>query len=524
MALAGPASAATNHTCDIAIIGGGVGGVAAAIAALKKNRTVVLTEETSMVGGQFSSQLVPADEHYWIEPSKGAYGQSGQYKALRKAVRDSYKRYRPVTQAFKNSNEPNPGNAWVSRIAAEPMVWRNRMMDVLQPYVNSGKLKILYKTTPTSAVVSGQNVTTVTVETPSGPSTISARYFIDATELGDLLPIVGANYTVGAEANTNELHNDATTPNPGNQQSITWVAALGYNRKNPGDYRTAAPPNYEQHRPDFDAFFADNLFDPTRDWSWDDGPNFWQYRRVVAQSNFTVDVEEVTLLNYPCNDYKGGALLNVSAADRQAHLDEAKNLTACLIHYLQNHIPRKDGCGQGYPGLRLRPDISETPDGYAAHPYIREARRMVSIGRVWEWHVGVKARPNNDRAAQFNDSVGTGHYWLDIHAGPEFEGGLWEECYTYQIPFMALISNNRKNVLPGGKNLGVSHVVNGAYRLHPTEWAVGEAAGLAAHTCIAWGLTPEQLRSQRMADFQGVLRRYGSVLEWPDSLQTKWKD
>jgi NADPH-dependent 2,4-dienoyl-CoA reductase/sulfur reductase-like enzyme len=53
--------------CDVAVIGAGFGGVAAALAALRNGRRVILTEETDWIGGQVTSQAVPPDEHAWIE-------------------------------------------------------------------------------------------------------------------------------------------------------------------------------------------------------------------------------------------------------------------------------------------------------------------------------------------------------------------------------------------------------------------------------------------------------------------------
>src|SRR5690606_15493354 len=58
-------------SADVVIAGGGLGGCAAAFAALRNNLTVILTEETDWVGGQLTSQGVPPDEHQWIE-SHGA--------------------------------------------------------------------------------------------------------------------------------------------------------------------------------------------------------------------------------------------------------------------------------------------------------------------------------------------------------------------------------------------------------------------------------------------------------------------
>ncbi|MCG6199607.1 FAD-dependent oxidoreductase, partial [Anoxybacillus sp. LAT_38] len=62
---------------DLVVIGGGVGGCAAALAAAKLGRTVVMTEETSWIGGQLTSQAVPPDEHPWIEQ----FGCTRSYRA-----------------------------------------------------------------------------------------------------------------------------------------------------------------------------------------------------------------------------------------------------------------------------------------------------------------------------------------------------------------------------------------------------------------------------------------------------------
>ena len=65
------------------VIGGGVGGCAAALAAAKMGRRVIMTEETDWIGGQLTSQAVPPDEHPWIE----RMGAPAWYRAFRDGVR-----------------------------------------------------------------------------------------------------------------------------------------------------------------------------------------------------------------------------------------------------------------------------------------------------------------------------------------------------------------------------------------------------------------------------------------------------
>src|SRR5260370_42691741 len=52
-------------SCDIAVIGGGVGGCAAALAAARNGLHVILTGATDWVGGQLTSQAVTTAEHGW---------------------------------------------------------------------------------------------------------------------------------------------------------------------------------------------------------------------------------------------------------------------------------------------------------------------------------------------------------------------------------------------------------------------------------------------------------------------------
>jgi NADPH-dependent 2,4-dienoyl-CoA reductase/sulfur reductase-like enzyme len=72
--------------CDVAV-SGGVGGFAAAFAALRDGMSVVLTEETDWIGGQLTSQAVPPDENAWIE----MFGCTRAYHNYRNAVREYYR-------------------------------------------------------------------------------------------------------------------------------------------------------------------------------------------------------------------------------------------------------------------------------------------------------------------------------------------------------------------------------------------------------------------------------------------------
>ncbi|MCB0161090.1 MAG: FAD-dependent oxidoreductase, partial [Caldilineaceae bacterium] len=123
-----------------------------------------------------------------------------------------------------------------------------------------------------------------------------------------------------------------------------------------------------------------------------------------------------------------------------------------------------------------------------------------------------------DRAAEFHDTVGTGSYRIDLHPSTKPRTYVDVSSLPFQIPLGALIPVRMENMLPACKNLGVTHITNGCYRLHPVEWNIGEAAGALAAWCLNHDLTPRQVRNdeERLADFQRMLRNdLGFVLEWP---------
>ncbi len=74
-----------------------------------------------------------------------------------------------------------------------------------------------------------------------------------------------------------------------------------------------------------------------------------------------------------------------------------------------------------------------------------------------------------------------------------------------------------ENLLPACKNLGVTHITNGCYRLHPVEWNIGEAAGALAAFCLRQKSEPRAVRKKPslLKSFQDSLVDEGVPLSWP---------
>ena len=527
-------------TADVVIVGGGLGGCAAAIAAARTGALVILTEETDWLGGQLTQQAVPFDEHRWIEQ----FGCTRSYRDVRKRLREYYRNHYPLTAAARSTDLLNPGNGSVSRILVEPRVAVAVLESLIAPFQSSGRLLVLLNHKAVAADAAADKVRAVTVKNrrTGREAVLTAPYFIDATELGDLLPLSKTECVTGFESQkeTGEEHAPERAQ-PDNQQSFTCCFAVdhleGENHtiEKPAEYdfwrkftpklRPAWPGRLlSMSMPDPQTLAARQVtFDPTGPGKG--GLNLWLYRRIADRRNFVPGTYsgDITLVNWPQNDYWLGNICDVAPEEAEKHIRHAKQLSLSLLYWLQTEAPRPDG-KTGWPGLRLRADVVDTEDGLAKYPYIRESRRIKADFTVVEQHVGTEARMkllgkkrDEVTAEAFDDSVGVGSYRIDLHPSTGGDNYIDVSSLPFQIPLSALLPRRVENLLPACKNLGVTHITNGCYRLHHVEWNIGESAGALATFCLKRKETPRQIRKNKtlLREFQKVLQDQGVELSWP---------
>jgi hypothetical protein len=523
---------------DVAVIGGGVGGCAAALALAESGRAVVMTDEFAWIGGQLTSQAVPPDEHGWIE----RFGCTRSYRRFRDGVRGYYREHTPLLAKHRDDPRLNPGNGWVSPLCHEPRVALGVLEAMLGPHVASGRLRILRLHVPIgvrardgqrlSAVVMRDLLTGTELE-------LAAAYFLDATENGDLLPLAGIEHVTGSEASAQTGEPSARAQaNPANVQAFSVCFVLdelaGENHTIPRPERYEYWRNY---RPRLTPPWPGPLlawsglnprtmepmrynFDPHRE-----KPGIfsglWAFRRIIDRAQFAPGTyrSDVCLVNWPMIDFMDGDLLTCGAEERAHRLAEARQLSLSMVYWLQTEAPRPDG-GTGWPGLRLRGDILGTDDGLAMAPYIRESRRIRAVKTIVEQDVSVRFRPGDTLAERYEDSVGIGYYRIDLHPTSGGDNYVDVPSLPFRIPLGALIPAQMDNVLPAAKNIGTTHITNGCYRLHPVEWNIGEAAGLLCDQALAQDLAPRAIHARpgEMRRFQQRLEERGVELRWPENL------
>lgn len=508
--------------CQVLIAGGGIGGVAAALSACRAGAHACLTEETDWLGGQLSSQGVAApDENYLVETS----GSALKYQQLRAMIRQHYAGKYQLSQKAAADQFLHPGNCWVSYISFEPKVAAGIIDALLKPYVDAGLLTIYRRTKPVSARLSAGKIKTVTMVNLDDGSLLEfqGRICLDATELGDLVAASGANYRTGSDcqADTGEPHAPADG-DPENVQDFVFPFAVEWR---PGERHVIdRPPHYD----DFLAagsfsLYGYKMFDKQvivqKDGTTRELLPFWTYRRLLDRANFESAPYEndLAMINWMANDLRGHNIIDKPAPIIAERLALAKALSLGFLYWLQTEAPRDEG-GKGYPELQLRCDVMGTADGLSKYPYIREARRIVGKHVICEQEIA-EATTCGARAKLFDDAVGIGFYPIDIH-GDQEKPGAAQATRPFQVPLGALLPGHPANLIAAGKSLGSTHITNGAYRLHPIEWTIGEAAGCLAAASLRWHKDPIEIwqATDSLRRLQLELVSCGVPIYWYDDV------
>lgn len=508
---------------DIAVIGASLGGVMAAWQAASAGRRVVLTAQFDWIGGQLTSQGVPPDEHHLIESG----GATDSYQRMRAALRQRYLDDPEFTDNSSMTEGCNPGDGWVSRLCIEPRLANDYLEALLAPLVAAGTLRILRGVQLHSARREARSIVAALVTDAAGGTTeISARTFLDATDTGALIAAAGLPYRLGKEARSEFGEQDAPDrADQRDQQPVTMVMAL--RRRGPADIGPA-PRGYAAWSryvlPHYHYLqFSECIPGSGRGqavrlplFGSGDTLDLWRYRRVVCAHNWQPPRREVSLINWAQNDYTLHPLLDGDMAE-DAVVEEARQLSLCLLHWLRTDAPRPEG-GKGYPDLELAPDVLGTADGFAQQVYVRESRRIV--GRSCLSQTDIEAGNAPLSPVVLADSVGAVWYNMDIHPTVVSGHGVNARVRPFCLPLGSFIPADCDNLVPACKNIGVTHLVNACTRVHPAEWLIGEVAGLLAVFTLEESITPAALHADPalVARFQQRLRDAGIPLAWDEAL------
>jgi len=528
-------------TCSILVAGGSTAAYSAMLTALKMNVDVCVVQPQKVVGGQFTAQGLPASDDGDLLKKKQSYTTvDGEQFAISRSQRWFRERQRQL-QPVAGRVVQNPGGAWVCEMTTTPVVAATALNERILPYLASGKLTLIPDSDPIAVISEAdgdggrQNIKGVTFKSKvTGHSfTVRAAVTLEATDLGDLLRLGNLPSRVGQESrnDTGEaiLREKAI---PECQQSFTFNVFVERTARGSGR-QLPAPKGYGQHPWLNPHDFTGNY--------WLKKPSGWQkrqffnaygifrYRRILRRSLSpkAVSVGDVAVINWgtsphpektQCcgNDFRRGHLIGVSLDERKDLIARARDRAQAYIHFLQTN---------GVPELKPRPDMAWTPDGISLEPYIREARRGIALTTIRHEDVAESFFPNQARARCFEDSLGIGQYhYLDLH-GNLVEGHITPKgkdvlALPFSLPAKSLIPMTADGLVLSAKSIGTTHITNAAYRMHPVEWAIGEASGFLAVFAVWTGESPRRIVESLplVRKLQGFMTRNGCPIFWFDDV------
>lgn len=476
--------------CDVAVIGGGVGGCAAAIEAARKGMRTTLFEKGTTLGGLATNGYVP-------QIAGGIEGICLEF-AQRLDELGQLRKIDPEKDYYRNpSFEPEYG-----KIVLEDMVF-------------AAGSRVLYDATCINVEMDGSNIGCVYFYTKAGLLRVKAQIYIDATGDGDVSALAGVPFEVGGQ--------DFAGLNQSTTQGSRWAGAN-------------LPKYLEASRQWREAQLAKGVENPLpmvyvlEQEAIDRG----EMSRHVC--NRHGDFFRVRIPNTPDDN---ASFVTFSFHSYYCHNTDPEDITRQILEqhqlmkqfhaFLKNHVP-------GFENLRLV--------GMGSVPGVRDSRRIFGEYMLKSSDVcgGVKFEDGIARFPEMFDAHHpTSDYWVfqrHMHMREAVGSAVMEEahqgvcCYANmhpfgipeglparsdprdycEIPYRSLLPQNVDNLLAAGRCCSSEFHANGAMRIIGPAMGTGHAAGLAAAIAIQENIRPRDLSGVRL---RSLLIEEGVPLDHP---------
>lgn len=164
---------------DVLVVGGGLAGVAAAIAAARQGASVCIVERMNCFGGAAATCLVNPFMQFWTNKSKRVLSEG-----IFAEIREELKKVEGYTTQKKYLSEG-------------ALFDEEKLKFVLNQMILEAGITPLFNSFLSGIEVEGERVKSVKFANKSGEITISAEYYIDCTGDGDLSAMAGCDYQLG---------------------------------------------------------------------------------------------------------------------------------------------------------------------------------------------------------------------------------------------------------------------------------------------------------------------------------------
>ena len=450
-----------THETDLCIIGGGLSGLCAAVAAARHGTRVLLMQDRPMLGGNTSSET-----RMWV---RGAKGLRNRETGI-------------ISELEEENIYRNPSLNW--------SLWDGVMWGKVRDEKNIELLlncsccdaeTVSENGTYRIVSVTGWQLTTYTWHT------VRAKYFADCSGDSVLATLSGAEWRVGREAR-NE-YDEAIGHEIADRKTMGMSCLIQA-------VETDGPVGFIKP-----------------DWAYEYGTEE-SFNRIIegtslAREDLSIAQQNITSVKSCFRPHKLGTSEtnfwwielggeNDSIYDTEEMRDELLKIAYGIWDHIKNH---GDHDAQNW-------DISWI--GFL--PGKRESRR----------YIGEYVMTENDIEAggKFDDIIAFGGWPMDDHNPAGFRSYLSDEPASviypspspYGIPYRVLYGREVSNMFFAGRNISVTHAALSSTRVMATCALIGQAMGTAASICIRENETPHGVYLHRIRELQKELEDDGCWL------------
>ena len=446
-----------KKSCDVAVIGGGPGGLPAAIIAARMGKKVILVERNSFLGGTATSGLGILG-YIDRKGNKSLGGLAQEFIDRLQLVGGAIGHYRcPV----HNSITPISPE-WIKIIAVE--------------MCEEAGVDILFNQELMDVNVDNGRVCSVTIFGKCTQTVIEAKTFVDATGDGDLAYMSGAKYISGQDGT-------------GIMQPSTLMFTIhNFDLDKFLDFTKTSPEDYGI-KEDYAEGYDPDFFKKTP------GHCFVGLTKIIREAkengDFIIPRNQLVYITTP-NEHmlaiNTSRIINIDASDPY-QLSEGLILgykqIRCLMRFFNKYVP-------GFEKAELV-HISPTLG-------VRETRHFVGTYRLTRENMYSKETKEN--------AIAQSAYNIDIHSGTQDHIDLSPITEPFGIPYGCLVPERVNGLLLSGRAISLDTDTFASARVMGPCIAVGEAVGVASVLSINGQIEPREVP---VHEIQKILRANGNI-------------
>lgn len=444
---------------DVIVVGGGISGCMAAVAAARKGAKTLMIEQYGFPGGMLTAAGVGPMMSFHAGEKQVIQGLTGELINRLVAL------------------EKSPGHlvdtvGFTYTVTPFDIEW---MKYELEDMLLESGCEILYHTMLAKATTTEGNITSITICNKGGLSELTARVFVDATGDADLAAWAGVEFTKG------RAEDGLTQPMTLKirMQGVDIEKVKGYIRAHPQDF-----PTLKGNTALIDQ--APRL-------------SIGGFHSIFAKACEAGELAHPFggVLFFETNK-PGEVIVNttrISGLDGSNPWDlskgevEGRRQARILTEFLTKRVPGFEKAEMLYTG----PNIG-----------VRSTRQIKGLYTLTQEDLLT--------CRKFEDVIAHTGYPVDIH-NPKGKGTIavfpeWGDVYS--IPYRCLVNDQVSNLITVGRSISATFEAQAAIRTTPTVGAIGHAGGVAAAITARESVPTVDIS---IAELQEILKQQGAYLE-----------